>query len=118
MKKMVLVAFILSIFGLFLNVVNAKDIVPVPEGTVEIVNTDNTAEPNTKSIQISGRDFNSHVPFMLQQDHKVCIDQCSDKHTSCISGAGNNPTAINNCDEHRWRCTLSCDNKYYGSHTF
>ncbi|MCH7623049.1 MAG: hypothetical protein IIB46_03105 [Nitrospinae bacterium] len=118
MKKMVLVAFILSIFGLFLNVVNAEDIVPVPEDTVEIVNTDNAAEPNTKSIQISGRDFNSHVPFMLQQDHKVCIDQCSDKHTSCISGTGNNPTAINNCDEQRWRCTLSCDNKYYGSHTF
>ena len=118
MKKIVMAAFILFIFGFFLNVGAAEDIVPGPDGAVEIVNNDKAAEPSTKSIQISVRDFNSHVPFMLQHDHKVCIDQCSDKHTSCINGAGNNPTAINNCDEHRWRCTLSCDHKYYGSHTF
>jgi len=113
-----MVALILFIVGLFPNVVTAEDIVPVPDSAVEIVNTDNATEPSTKSIQISGRDFNSHVPIMLQQDHKVCIDQCSEKHTSCVKGAGENPSAVNNCDEHRWRCTLSCDNKYYGSNTF
>jgi len=118
MKKIVLAAFILFVFGLFLNVVNAEDIVPVPDGAVEIVNTDNVAEPRTKSIQISERDFNSHVPFMFQHDQKTCMDQCSKEHTSCIKGAGNKFSAINNCDELRWRCTLSCDHKSYGSHTF
>jgi len=118
MKKIVMATLILFIFGLFLNVVAAEDIVPVPDGEVEIVINDKAAESSTKSIQISGRDFNSRVPFMLQHDHKVCIDQCSEKHTSCIKGVGENPSAINNCDEHRWRCTLSCDHKYYGSHTF
>ena len=118
MKKMVMAALIFSIFGLFLNVVNAEDIVPDPDGAVEIVNTDNAVEPCTQSIKISGRDFNSHVPFLLQHEYKGCIDQCSENHTSCIKGAGENSTDINNCDEQRWRCTLSCDNKFYGSHTF
>ena len=118
MKKIVLAAFTLSIFGLFLKVLIAEDVVPVPDRTVEIVNTDNVAEPWTKSIRISERELNFHVPFLFQHDQKACIDQCSVKHTSCVSGAGNNFTAINNCDEQRWRCTLSCDHKYYGSHTF
>ena len=118
MKKIVMAALIVFIFGLFPNVVTAEDIAPVPDGAVGIVNNVKVAELSTESIQISVKDFNSHVPFLLQNDHKACIDQCSEKHTSCIKGVGNNPSAINNCDEHRWRCTLSCDNKFYGSHTF
>jgi len=118
MKKIIVTAFILLIFGLFLNVVNAEDIVPVPNQAVENVNNGTVNEATTKSIDIASRGFDSRVPFMLQFDQKACIDKCSQDHTTCISGAGKNATAVNNCDEKRWRCTLSCDHKYYGSHTF
>jgi hypothetical protein len=118
MKKVILTVFILSIFGLFLTVVNAEDIIPSPNQAVENANNVTLNESTTKSIDIASRDFDSRVPFMFQHDHKGCIDTCSLDHTRCMSVVGENATAVNNCDEKRWRCTLSCDNKFYGSHTF
>ena len=118
LKKVILTAFVLLIFGLFLNVVNAEGIVPVPNQAVENVNNATVNESTTKSTDIASRDFDSRVPFIFQHDHKACIDQCSQNHTTCMSSVGENATAANNCDEKRWRCTLSCDNKFYGSHTF
>ncbi len=118
MKKVILTAFVLLIFGLFLNVVNAEDIVPVPNQAVENANNATVNESTIKSIDIASRDFDSRVPFIFQHDHKACIDQCSQNHTTCMTSVGENATAANNCDEKRWRCTLSCDNKFYGSHTF
>ena len=118
MKKAILIAFVLLIFGLFLNVVNAEDIVPIPNQAVENANNATVNESTIKSIDIASRDFDSRVPFIFQHDHKACIDTCSQDHTSCMTSVGENATAANNCDEKRWRCTLSCDNKFYGSHTF
>ena len=116
MDKKIFIAFILLIFGLFVNVVYAEDI---PSGSDQIVGNVNTAaaEAETYLIEISNRDFDSNLPFVLQQDHKACIDKCSRSHTGCISKVGNNPSAINNCDEQRWRCTLSCDDQFYGLNT-
>jgi len=117
MDKKIFIAFILLIFGLFVNVVYAEDI---PSRSDQIVGNVNTAaaESETYLIEISNRDFDSNLPFVLQQDHKACIDKCSRSHTGCISKVGNDPTAINNCDEQRWRCTLSCDAQFYGSNAF
>ena len=53
MKKVILTAFVLLIFGLFLNVVNAEDIVPVPNQAVENVNNATVNESTTKSIDIA-----------------------------------------------------------------
>ena len=117
MKKLLFTVFILFIFGLLVNVVYAEDIASTSNQTVGITNIDNSAEPGTNLIQISNRDLNPNLPFVLQQDHKACIDKCSQGHTSCMQRVGGNPSAVNNCDEKRWRCTLSCDDKYYGSNS-
>ncbi len=118
MKKILFTVFILSIFGLLVNVVYAEDSAFPSNPTVGIANNDNSAEAGTNVIQISNRNLNSNLPFVVQQDHKACIDKCSRAHSSCMNKVGGNPSAVNNCDEHRWRCTLSCDDKYYGSYPF
>ncbi len=115
MKKILFTVFILSILGLLVNVVYAEDSASPSNPTVGIANHDNSAEAGTHVIQISNRNLNSDLPFVVQQDHKACIDKCSRAHSSCMNKVGGNPSAVNNCDEHRWRCTLSCDDKYYGS---
>jgi len=115
MKKILFTVFILSIFGLLVNVVYAEDSAPPSNQTVGIANNDNSAEAGTNLIKISNRDFNPDLPFVVQQDHRACIDKCSQSHSSCMNKVGGNPSAINNCDEQRWRCTLSCDDKYYRS---
>lgn len=118
MKKLIFTTFILSILGLLFNVVHAEEITPPSNQTVVTENNNNPAEPGIKPVEISKRDFYSHVPFVFQHDYNACMNKCSQDHTSCVSKTGDNPTAINNCDEQRWRCTLSCDDKYYGSNTF
>jgi len=115
MKKILFTVFILSIFGLLVNVVYAEDSAFPSNQTVGIANNDNSAEAGTNVIKISNRNLSSNLPFVLQQKYKVCIDKCSRAHSSCMNKVGGNPSAINNCDEQRWRCTLSCDDKYYGS---
>ena len=114
MKKILFTVFVLSIFGLLVNVVYAEDSASPFNQAVGIANNDNSAEAGTKVIKISNRNLNSNLPFVVQQDHKVCIDRCSRAHSSCMNKVGGNPSSINNCDEHRWRCTLSCDDEYYG----
>jgi len=118
MKKILLTLFILSIFGLLVNVVYAEDSAPRPNPTVGIADNDKTVEPETNLINISNKNLNSDLSFVLQFDHKGCIDKCSRDHSSCMNKVGGNPSAVNNCDEKRWRCTLSCDDKYYGLNTF
>jgi len=118
MKKILFTVFILIIFGLLVNVVYAENSASSSSQTVGIANHDNSAEAGTNVIKISNRNLNSNLPFVVQQDHKACIDKCSRAHSSCMNKVGGNPTAVNNCDEHRWRCTLSCDDKYYGSYFF
>ncbi len=117
MDKKIFIAFILLTFGLFVTVVYAEDIASPSDPIIGNAKTDVAAEPETYLIEISNRDFDSNLPFVLQQDHKACIDKCSRSHTGCINKVGNDPSAINNCDEQRWRCTLSCDNQFYGSNT-
>ena len=118
MKKILFTVFILIIFGLLVNVVYAENSASSSSQTVGIANNDNSAEAGTNVIKISNRNLNSNLPFVVQQDHKACIDKCSRAHSSCMNKVGGNPSAINNCDEQRWRCTLSCDDKYYGSYSF
>ena len=65
LKKVILTAFVLLIFGLFLNVVNAEDIVPVPNQAVENVNNATVNESMTKSTDIASRDLTRvFVPSM------------------------------------------------------
>ncbi len=118
MRKILFTVFILSIFGLLVNVVYAGDSASPSSLTVGIANNDKTVESGTDLIKISIRDLNPDLSFVLQFDHKACVDQCSRAHSSCMSKTGGNPSAVNNCDEHRWRCTLSCDDKYYGLNPF
>jgi len=118
MKKILFTIFILIIFGLLVNVVYAENSASSSSQTVGIANNDNSAEAGTNVIKISNRNLNSNLPFVVQQEHKACIDKCSRAHSSCMNKVGGNPTAVNSCDEHRWRCTLSCDDKYYGSYSF
>ncbi len=118
MKKMIFSVFFLSVFGLLVNVVYAEESTHPSKPTVGIANNESAVEPGTDLINISHRDINSNLPFVLQFDHKACMDQCSQAHTSCMSKAGGNPSAINNCDEQRWRCTLNCDDRYYGLNPF
>ncbi len=118
MKKILFTVFILSIFGLLVNVVYAEDSAFSSNPTVGTANNDNSAEAGTNLIQISNRNLNSDLPFVVQQNHKACIDKCSRAHSSCMNRVGGSPSAVNNCDEQRWRCTLSCDDKYYRSNPF
>ncbi len=73
MNKKIFIAFILLIFGLFVTVVYAEDIASPSDPIIGNAKTA-AAEPETYLIEISNRDFDSNLPFVLQQDHKACID--------------------------------------------
>ncbi len=113
-KVMFSVLALISILGLLANVVFAEEVAFPSKPAVAIANNGSTVEPGTVLTEVSSRDFSSSLPYVLQQDYKVCLDQCTQDHSSCMSKAGGNPTAENQCDEMQWRCTRGCEDKFYG----
>ncbi len=86
----------------------------VPLNPVTDLNPSSPGKPclkgNMEIVGWEGSDF--QLPYILQQTQKACLDKCTQEFDSCMSGAGENPSAQFRCGEKKWMCTRSCDNQF------
>ena len=67
----------------------------------------------SKSVERAGLvEVNPDLPFLSQHNQKGCLDSCQMKHDTCMQSA-NSANSKYLCDDNRWRCTRTCDNKWY-----
>ena len=80
------------------------------------LNTDTykmNSERNQVEVERAGFvDANPDLPYLLHQSQHACLKTCQKDWDICVNKA-KDATHLNDCDEYRWRCTLSCSNQWY-----
>jgi len=109
------------IFSLTSGVTGAEETLQTKVSPIEGSSLDQQERKNlSEKTDFSKIDFeagNPELPFLLQVNHKACMDQCSQAYDSCMSGAGSSSAKFR-CSDQRTMCTLGCNNEWYPKYQF
>ena len=76
----------------------------------QVENEKNNALKGVGSVDMPNT--NPDLPYMLQNGQGACLDMCQKTFDTCMS-SGKSADDKYRCDDNRWRCTRSCDSKWY-----
>lgn len=116
MNKSMIAFCITLLFSLIASVAIAQDLnlnTDTYKMNFERNQVENEKNCALKGVERAGFvDANPDLPYLLHQDQYNCLKACQSDWEICRSSA-KGASSINNCDEHRWRCTNSCNNQWY-----
>ncbi len=120
MKKWVFVFCFMLVFSLISGIAGAGEISQTKtsaiEDTLEQQKRNNFSE-QTDFSKVDFKSGNPELPFLLQVNHKACMDQCSQAYDSCMSGSDSSSAKFR-CADQRTMCTLGCNNEWYPKYQF